>query len=381
MRDPRIDKLANVLVHYSVSVRRDDVVRISSATTAMPLVRAVYREVLKAGGHPLLRIVDDECTDIFYETASPTQLRYISPLAKREIETIDATIGIWADENTKSLTRVDPKKQATVSQARRPIMKRFMQRAALKGKNKLRWTGTQFPCHAAAQDAERSLAEYEDFVYTAGLLDAPDPAALWQKFSVRQQKVADYLNKCREVRFRTPQGTDLTVGVRDRRWISCDGHENFPDGEVFTGPLEDATEGVVFYSFPAVHGGREAHDIRLKFKAGKVVDASASKGEDFLIKMLDQDKGARILGEIAIGTNYAIQEYTKNTLFDEKIGGTFHAAVGAAYPETGAKNDSGLHWDMVCDLRQGGTIEADGKVISRNGRFLNAAWPQPARGK
>ena len=307
-------------------------------------------------------------------------LRYINPLSAREIETIDATIGIWADENTKSLTRVDPKKQAAVSQARRPIMKRFLERAALKGKDKLRWTGTQFPCQSAAQDAERSLAEYEDFVYTAGLLDAPDPAALWRKFSDRQKKVADYLNKCREVRFRTPQGTDLTLGVRGRRWISCDGHENFPDGEVFTGPIEDATEGVVFYSFPAVHGGREAHDIRLKFKAGKVVDASASKGEDFLIQMLDQDKGARILGEIAIGTNYAIQEYTKNTLFDEKIGGTFHAAVGAAYPETGAKNDSGLHWDMVCDLRQGGTIEADGKVISRNGRFLNAACRSRRRG-
>jgi len=164
--------------------------------------------------------------------------------------------------------------------------------------------------------------------------------------------------------------------VRGRRWINCDGHENFPDGEVFTGPIEDATEGTVVFSFPAVHGGREVHDIRLTFKAGKVVDAYASKGEDFLIQMLDQDKGARILGEIAIGTNYAITEYTKNTLFDEKIGGTFHAAVGSAYPETGGKNTSGLHWDMVCDLRSGGVIEADGKVISKNGRFTRTDWPR-----
>jgi aminopeptidase len=224
-----------------------------------------------------------------------------------------------------------------------------------------------------------SLSQYEDFVFRAGLLHLPNPAAEWRRISERQQRICDHLNKVSEVRFRTPAGTDLRVGVKGRRWINCDGHENFPDGEVFTGPIEDATEGVVVYSFPAVHHGREVHDIRLRFKAGRVVDASASKGEDFLIKMLDQDPGARVLGEIAIGTNYSIQEYTRNTLFDEKIGGTFHAAVGAAYPESGGKNESGLHWDMVCDLRNGGTIEADGKVISRNGRFTQASWPQPAK--
>jgi aminopeptidase len=257
-------------------------------------------------------------------------------------------------------------------------MDRFLKRAAAKGKNRLRWVGTQFPCHAAAQDAEMSLLQYERFVFEAGLLHMDNPAAEWKKISTRQQRLCDYLNKAKEVRFRTPSGTDLTVAVQGRNWINCDGHENFPDGEVFTGPIEDATEGTVHYSFPAVHGGREVHDIMLVFKAGKVVDARASKGEDFLLGMLDQDKGARILGEIAIGTNYAIQDYTKNTLFDEKIGGTFHAAVGSAYPETGGKNNSGLHWDMVCDLRTGGTVEVDGKVISKNGRFTRANWPQPA---
>lgn len=378
MRDSRLDKLANVLVTYSVAVKKDDVVRINGSTVALPLVRAVYREVLRAGGHPLLRLSDDECVDLFYAEAGARQLSHLSPLAMKEIETIDCTIGIWANENTKSMSRVEPARQAAVSQARRPIMKTFVERAALRGKSKLRWTGTQFPCQSAAQDAERSLAEYEEFVFAAGLLDRKDPAAEWRKISQRQQKLADVLNKGREIRFRTPNGTDLRLGVKGRRWINCDGHENFPDGEVFTGPIEDATEGTVVYSFPAVHGGREVHDIRLTFKAGKVVDACASKGEDFLIKMLDQDKGARILGEIAVGTNYAIGEYTKNTLFDEKIGGTFHAAVGSAYPETGGKNQSGLHWDMVCDLRSGGTIEVDGKVISRNGRFVKADWPRPA---
>lgn len=381
MNDSRIEKLANVLVNYSVAVRRNNLVRISGSTTALPLIRALYAEVLKAGANPLLRITDDDCQDTFYELADKRQLGFIPPLAMKEIEAIDCSIGIWANDNTKSMTRVDPRRQAVVSQARRPIMKRFMERASLKGRKKLRWTGTQYPCQAAAQDAERSLKQYEDFVYGAGLLDLADPAAEWRKVSVRQQRVADFLQKRKEVRFKTPQGTDLRVGVGGRRWLNCDGHENFPDGEVFTGPIEDATEGVVRYSFPAVHGGREAHDIRLKFKAGKVVDASASKGEDFLIKMLDQDRGARILGEIAIGTNYAITEYTRNTLFDEKIGGTFHAAVGAAYPESGGRNESGLHWDMVCDLRKGGVIEADGKVISRNGRFVRNDWPQPARSR
>ena len=377
MRDQRLDKLANVLVTYSVNVRRGDVVRISGSVVALPLIRAIYREVLIAGGHPLLRISDDECTDIFYELADTKQLKYLSPLAVQEIETIDCSIGIWADANTKALTRVDPRRQALVSQARRPVMDIFMKRAALKGKGKLRWTGTQYPTHASAQDAEMSLSQYENFVFRAGLLHLPNPVAEWRRISERQKRVCDYLNKVSEVRFRTPAGTDLTVGVKGRRWLNCDGHENFPDGEVFTGPIEDATEGVVVFSFPAVHHGNEVHDIRLRFKAGRVVDASASKGEDFLIKMLDQDAGARVLGEIAIGLNYGIQEYTRNTLFDEKIGGTFHAAVGASYPESGGKNESGLHWDMVCDLRNGGTIEADGKVISRNGRFTNASWPQP----
>ncbi|MCA9189444.1 MAG: aminopeptidase, partial [Planctomycetales bacterium] len=220
------------------------------------------------------------------------------------------------------------------------------------------------------------LAEYEDFVFQAGLLHHDDPAAAWREVSQRQQRLVDYLNGKQELRFVTPQGTDLKLNVTDRIWINCDGHENFPDGEVFTGPIEDATEGTVAFSFPAVHGGREVEGAKLTFQHGKVVEASADKGEAFLIAMLDQDEGARILGEIAIGTNYSVTQYSKNTLFDEKIGGTFHAAVGSAYPETGGKNRSGLHWDMVCDLRQGGQIFVDGNLISENGRFLDPHWPK-----
>jgi aminopeptidase len=211
------------------------------------------------------------------------------------------------------------------------------------------------------------------------MLHLPNPAAAWKKVHVAQQRLVDLLNKAREVRFLAPGGTDLRVGVRRRKWINCSGHENFPDGEVFTGPIEDATEGTVHYTYPAIYGGREVQGVVLTFKAGKVVDARAAKNEDFLFKMIDQDRGGRILGEIALGTNYSIKRFTRNTLFDEKIGGTFHAALGAAYPETGGTNKSGLHWDMVCDLRRGGRVEVDGKVIMKNGRFLNARFPQPTK--
>ncbi len=374
MQDPRLDKLADVLVAYSAAVQPDDLVRLSGPPVTRPLIVSLYRAVLEAGGHPHVRIVPDECEEIKLQVAGDGQIRYEDPLELFAVERLDVSIWVWGQDNTKALTGTDPAKQALLSQARKRRKARFLERAAA---GELRWVGTQFPCHAAAQDAQMSLAQYERFVFGAGLLELDDPAAAWREISRRQQRLVDHLNQARQVRFTTPQGTDLTVGVEGRKWINCDGKENFPDGEVFTGPLEDATEGVVCYSFPAVHGGREVDGIRLRFNAGRVVDASAERGEEFLIAMLDQDEGARRLGEIALGTNYAVRQYTKNTLFDEKIGGTFHAALGAAYPETGATNQSGLHWDMVCDLRQGGKIDVDGKLVSENGRFLDPAWPQP----
>ncbi len=374
MPDPRLEKLADVLVSYSTAVKPGELVRINGSTIAQPLAVAIYRAVIKAGGHPHVRLVPDECAEIKLDLACEAQLLYEDPLELEAVDRCDVSIGIWAQENTKALSGTDPKRQAMVSQGRKSYVNRFLQRAS---EGSLRWTGTQFPCHSSAQDAQMSLAAYEEFVFSAGKLAFSEPAAEWRTTSQQQQRVVEYLNGVREVRFTTPGGTDLTVGVEGRTWINCDGHENFPDGEVFTGPIEDATRGVVYYSFPAVHGGRECDGIRLEFRDGRVVDASAQRGEEFLIAMLDQDAGARVLGEIALGTNYSVQQYTKNTLFDEKIGGTFHAAVGAAYPETGGKNESGLHWDMVCDLRTGGQILADGEVISINGRFVDATWPQP----
>jgi aminopeptidase len=376
LRDPRLDQLARVLVHYSIGVKPGQLVKISGDPIAQPLIEAIYEHALRAGAHPYVKCSPDALQNLFFEFASEEQLQYVSPLVQHEVETIDVSIGIWAETNTKSLSRVDPRKQSLASSSRKPVLRTFMQRAA---KGKLNWCGTLYPTLASAQDAERGLREYEDFVFTAGLLDAADPVAEWQKIEVCQQKVVDYLTGKKQVRFQAPNGTDLTVNVTGMTWINCCGHENFPDGEVFTGPNLEAPDGgvngVAYYSFPAVHHGREVHDVMLRFEKGRVVEAKASKNQDFLRQMLDQDDGARRLGEIAIGTNYQIQEFSRNTLFDEKIGGTFHAAVGAGYPETGNHNESGLHWDMVCDLRQGGTIEVDGEVISKDGKFVFDGWP------
>jgi aminopeptidase len=301
------------------------------------------------------------------KVGSDEQLGYLSPLALQEIETIDATLTIWADTNTKSLSGVEPRKAALAQQARRPLLARFLERSAA---GDLNWCGTLFPTSAHAQDAEMSLTEYEDFVYGAGLLHEPDPVAAWQAVRDRQARVVELLSSKRVLRIVAP-GTDLTLSVAGRTWINADGTKNFPDGEVFTGPVEESAEGHITFSFPAVHLGREVEGIHLVFERGKVVTATATKGQELLTSLLDMDAGARYLGEFAFGTNPGIQRYTRNTLFDEKIGGTIHLALGASYPDTGGVNQSGLHWDIVCDLRQGGRVYADGALIYQDGAFLD----------
>ena len=221
-----------------------------------------------------------------------------------------------------------------------------------------------------------SLAEYEEFLFHACKLHADNPVAEWKELSLRQQKLVDFLNGKKDYRVVAANGTDVTMSVTDKTWINCDGQANFPDGEVFTGPEIGSVNGQINFSFPAVHHGREVQDVKLTFKNGKVIDASASKGEDFLFSMLDMDGGSRFIGECAIGTNYDIRQFTRNTLFDEKIGGTVHFALGAGYPESGNTNQSGLHWDMVVDLRKGGFVEIDGIKINVDGKFTRDGWPQ-----
>lgn len=372
MRDPRYEKLADVLVNYSTGVKPGQLVRISGPPVAEPLIVEIYRKVVAAGAYPHVRMAPEELSEILIKHGAEDQLRHVNPVNLYEYEKIDCSIGIWAEQNTRALTNCDSKRLGMSQAARKPLLDTFMTRAA---EGKLHWTGTQFPTQASAQDAEMSLSEYEDFVFGAGLLNRPDPVAAWKQVSQRQQKLVDFLNGKKEYRVVAANGTDVRMSLAGHTWINCDGHENFPDGEVFTGPVIDSVEGQINFSFPAVHHGRECDGVKLTFKNGKVVAASASKGEDFLISMLDMDGGSRFLGECAIGTNYDITQYTRNTLFDEKIGGTVHFALGAGYPETGNKNQSGLHWDMVVDLRNGGYVEIDGIKVTENGIFKKEEWP------
>jgi aminopeptidase len=366
MADQRIEKLARVLVHYSLGVKKGWWVRVEGSTVSAELVRAACLEVIRAGGYPMSRVALPGLAWAVTNEASDDQLRFIAPTVKLETDKLDAVLSIWGGTNTKEMSNVDPKKLAVARAANRPIFDKFLARI---GSGSLHWCGTQFPTDASAQDAEMSLCEYEDFVLGAGMVDRPDPVAEWKKVSARQAKMVRFLNTLKTIRI-AGLDTDLSFKVGGRKWINCDGHENFPDGEVFTGPVENSAEGHIRYTFPAVYAGKEVQDVRLVFKRGKVVEAKAAKGEAYLNSTLDTDPGARFVGELAFGTNYSIKRFTRNTLFDEKIGGTMHIAVGASLPESGGRNKSAVHWDMVCDTRKGFTVYGDGKPIMKDGRWL-----------
>lgn len=363
--DPRIKKLAKVLIHYSLKLKKGQLFKIQGQYVAMPLMKAAFEEAIKIGAHPYIQVNNIETEELYFKYAKEHQLRFISPMTKLEVNKMDALLAIWASTNTKYLSGVDSKKQALAQKYRQPIIKKLFKRIAEKD---MTWVGTQFPTQADAQDAEMSLSDYEDFVYKAGHINAADPVKHWKKVHKEQDRLVKILNRFDKIHVQSAD-TDLKLRVKGRKWINCAGTENFPDGEIFTGPIENSAEGYIRYSFPAVYGGREVEDVRLEFKNGKVVKESASKNQKFLSDMLNMDKGARFLGEFAIGTNYEIKQFSRNTLFDEKIGGTCHLAVGASIPESGGKNQSSLHWDMVCDLKKNSQITADGKVIYKNGKF------------
>ena len=365
VRDVRLEKLAEVLVHYCLDIEKKDILLIRSGIEASPLITEVYREALKAGAYPRVQVGLTATGEIFYKNARKHQLEFVSPIAKNEIESIDKLLAIRATSNTKNLTNVDPDAQTTFARAQTGLRQRYQDRVSA---GEIEWCVTQFPCNASAQDAEMSLSEYEDFVLTACLVHKKDPVAAWKAIRRKQARYCKFLNDVKTLRV-VKEGTDITMRTAGRTWINSDGRNNMPSGEIFTGPIEDSVDGTVAFTFPACYGGREVHDVRLTFKKGKVVKATASKGEDFLHSTLDTDEGAKFVGEMAVGTNYAIKKFTKNTLFDEKIGGTIHMALGSSYPKSGGLNKSGIHWDMVADMRQGGKIYADGKLIYKDGEF------------
>ncbi len=363
--DPRVTKLAKLLIHYSLRLKKGDLLKIQGEIVALPLIRAAYEEAVKVGAYPYTQIILPDTDESLLKHATPEQLGFVSPLARHEVEKIDALLAIWGSSNTRYLAGIDPKRQAMKQRARKPVFERLFARI---GDGSVRWVGTQFPTQADAQEADLSLGDYEDFVYSAGHITTADPVAHWKKVAKEQLRLKRILDRVDRIHVRS-KDTDLALRVKGRKWVSCHGTENFPDGEIFTSPLEDTANGRIRYSFPAVYGGREVEDVRLEFKNGRVMKESAGKNQAYLTAMLNMDKGARFLGEFAIGTNYEIKRFSKNILFDEKIGGTCHLAVGASIPEAGGKNKSALHWDMVCDLRRDSEITADGKVIYRNGRF------------
>lgn len=364
--DPRIDAWARVLTTYSVAIQPGERVAISGGLAAEPLLRAIYRETLRCGGLPVMLPVLSGTQADLLQFGSVAQLEAITPVERFVQTEADVSIRISAETNTRSVAGIDPAKGAIFTKARGDLRQSFFDRSA---RGEHRWTLSLFPTPAYAQDAGMSTEAFTEFVYRACKLNEPDPVAAWRRVHDEQARLIDWLAGKRTIRFVGP-GTDLTMSIEGRTWNNSDGKRNFPSGEIFTGPVEHSAQGHIRCSFPVVTGGREIADVRLRFRDGVVVEASAAKNEAYLIESLDTDEGARRLGEVAIGTNFDIADFTRQILFDEKIGGTVHVALGAGYPETGSINRSAIHWDLISDLRQGGRVEVDGEPMMVDGRFV-----------
>lgn len=366
MADQRLQKLAEVMVHYSTRVKPGDFVLIQAEEVATEWIETVAEEAIRAGAHVEVLVDLPRVKEKLLKLGSDEQLLKEKVIQKAALKKADVWLTAWGTRNTKSNSNIEPGKLQLAARGNNSWRKIFSERM---GDGSLRWCGTQFPTDADAQEAEMSLTEYQDFVYHAGLLDTENPMAEWEKIEKQQQKWVEYLNTKKEIRL-VGEYTDLTVNVAGRNWINCSGRKNFPDGEIYTSPVEHGINGFVTFSFPGIYMGKAIEGIYLEIKDGKVITASAKKGEELLKTLLHTDHGARYFGEFAIGTNYQIKKFTRNMLFDEKIGGTVHMALGDSMPEAGGKNKSAIHWDMLCDMREHGRIYADGELFYEKGRFL-----------
>jgi len=365
MSDPRVSKLAKVLVHYSIEAKPKQQVVVRANPFAEELTLAVYEELIKAGSYPFIVNEVPGAQELFYRFANDDQLDYISPVSKMLLETYDASIALWSDYNTRRLSGADNAKIARSRRASSPLMKTSMKRSA---SGEYRWVLTAYPTHAMAQEADMALDDYREFVYGAGLLNEDDPVSLWKAEGLKQKKLTGWL-KPHDQAVIKGSNVDIKLSIKDRKFIECAGKVNFPDGEIFTAPVEESVNGWIRFKYPAIFAGQEITDIELWFENGRVVKEKASKNQELLTSALNTDAGSRTLGEWGIGTNYGIQRFTKNMLFDEKIGGTIHFAVGAGYPESGSKNESGLHWDMLCDMNDA-EITFDGDAFYKNGKTV-----------
>jgi len=353
------ERFAALLTDYCLELRAGQQILVRSTTLSAPLLLALQRAVLERDAWPLIRpsLPDQEAG--FWAAARDVHLDSFAPADLAEAESVDAFLRIDAPSNTRALAAVDPARLARAMRAREPVREATLAR---------RWCGTLWPTAAAAQQAGMSTADFTAFVERALFLDQPDPIAAWSSLSASQAQLISRLSTCSELRIEG-EGTDLTVDVSARTWINSDGRRNMPSGEVFTGPVETSAEGRIHYSIPTSPRGLEVAGISLEFREGVVVSARADRGDDVLQAMLATDDGARRLGEIGIGTNFGVDRAIGSTLVDEKIGGTVHLALGRSYPETGGTNESAIHWDMICDLRQGGRLTADGEPVVEAGEL------------
>jgi len=363
MPDPRITKLAEVMVHYSLQLKPGQQVLLQTTPLADELSLAFLEEATKAGAHVFIQNEIPGAEEIFLKYASDAQLDFLSPIRKTIYETFDARMVIEADTNTRALAGVDPKRLARRRKTNAPLFKLFTDRLA---KGEMKWCLTVYPTDAMAQEANMSLSDYQEFVYSAGMLNEDDPVAFWKGEATRQQKLVDWLKGHKQAVLKG-ENVDLSMSIDERAFIPCAGDENFPDGEIFTSPVEDSVNGWIRFEYPAIFDGQEVEDIELWFDDGNVVKERAGKNQELLTSLLDTDPGARYLGEWGIGTNYGIDRFTKNMLFDEKMGGTIHLAVGLGFPEAGGNNESGLHWDMLCDMAES-EVTIDNELFYQNGK-------------
>jgi len=366
LSDTRIENLARILVDYSANIGPGDRVLIECTTIAEPLARALYCRVLEAGGHPLLQLELPDQDELLYRFGNDDQLGFVPPFRQLAYETFESRFRIHSLLNPRGLSGTDPKRVKRRQQTVSGLTEIQMRRGA---EGNFRWVTTLFPTAGYAADAGISLREYEDFVYRACHADQADPVAYWKQVGIDQARIVERIQGHDQVTLRGPN-VDLKLSVKGRRFNNSRGLHNMPDGEVYTGPVEDSVNGWVKFTYPAIYQSCAVEGTELTFVDGRVEKAAARTNEAYLLEMLDADAAARYLGEFAIGTNFEIDRFTGNILFDEKIGGTFHMALGAGYPETGSKNKSAIHWDMICDMRTDSEIAVDGEVIYRNGKFV-----------
>ena len=366
MADARVEKLAQILVDHSAQIKAGERVAIEATTAAEPLVRALYSTILERGGHPHLLLELPDQDEILFARGNDAQLDFPQTFRKLAYEQFESRIRIHSATNPRALSSVDPARQKRRQKTLAPILEAQMRRGADRS---FKWVKTLFPTEGLAMEAGMSQRDFENFVYHACHADEPDPLGSWKKVENNQRKMIDRLEEHNQVSLRGPN-VDLTLSIKGRKFLNGAGQNNMPDGEIFTGPVEDSLNGWVRFTYPAIYSGVMVEGVELTFTNGKVTRALAVKNQPFLLEMIESDPGARYVGEFAIGTNYEIDRFSRNILFDEKLGGSFHMALGAGYPETGSKNKSIIHWDMICGMKEESEIAVDGEIVYKNGRFI-----------